>query len=194
MIYLRLFFEFFKTGLFSVGGGMATIPFLSRMADKTGWFTQAQLADMVAVSESTPGPIGVNMASYVGYTTAGIPGVIVATLGLITPCVIVIFIIAKFLQKFRSSPLVDKVFYGLRPASAALIAVAGWSVVQMALVDKAAYQLTGNLLDLVSIKGLVLAVVVWLGTNLWKKGKKLHPVAWIALSAVAGIVFKFAGV
>ncbi len=193
MIYLRLFFEFFKTGLFSVGGGMATIPFLSRMADKTGWFTQAQLADMVAVSESTPGPIGVNMASYVGYTTAGIPGVIVATAGLVTPCVIVILIIAKFLQKFRSSPLVDKVFYGLRPASAALIAAAGWSVVCMALVNTKAYELTGNILDLVSIKGLVLAVIVWLGTNLWKKGKKLHPVAWIALSAVVGIVFRFAG-
>ena len=193
MIYLRLFFEFFKTGLFSVGGGMATIPFLSRMADKTGWFTQAQLADMVAVSESTPGPIGVNMASYVGFTTAGIPGVIVATLGLITPCYLVILIVAHFLQKFRSSPLVDKVFYGLRPASAGLIAVAGWSVVCMALVNTKAYELTGNLLDLVSIKGLVLAVVVWLGTNLWKKGKKLHPVAWIALSAVAGVVFRFAG-
>lgn len=193
MIYLRLFFEFFKTGLFSVGGGMATIPFLSRMADKTGWFTQAQLADMVAVSESTPGPIGVNMASYVGFTTAGVPGVIVATLGLITPCYLVILIVAHFLQKFRSSPLVDKVFYGLRPASAGLIAVAGWSVVCMALVNTKAYELTGNLLDLVSIKGLVLAVVVWLGTNLWKKGKKLHPVAWIALSAVAGIVFRFAG-
>ncbi|MBR5244927.1 MAG: chromate transporter [Clostridia bacterium] len=193
MIYLRLFFEFFKTGLFSVGGGMATIPFLSRMADKTGWFTQAQLADMVAISESTPGPIGVNMASYVGFTTAGIPGVIVATLGLITPCYLVILIVAHFLQKFRSSPLVDKVFYGLRPASAGLIAVAGWSVVCMALVNTKAYELTGNLLDLVSIKGLVLAAVVWLGTNLWKKGKKLHPVAWIALSAVAGIVFRFAG-
>ncbi len=193
MIYLRLFFEFFKTGLFSVGGGMATIPFLSRMADKTGWFTQGQLADMVAVSESTPGPIGVNMASYVGFVTAGIPGVIVATLGLVTPCVIVILIIAKFLQKFRSSPLVDKVFYGLRPASAALIAAAGWSVVCMALVNTELYALTGNLLDLVSVKGLVLAAVVWLGTNLWKQGKKLHPVAWIALSAVAGIVFRFAG-
>ena len=193
MIYLRLFFEFFKTGLFSVGGGMATIPFLSRMADKTGWFTQAQLADMVAVSESTPGPIGVNMASYVGFTTAGIPGVIVATLGLITACYLVILIVAHFLQKFRSSPLVDKVFYGLRPASAGLIAVAGWSVVCMALVNTKAYELTGNLLDLVSVKGLVLAVIVWLGTNLWKKGKKLHPVAWIALSAVAGIVFRFAG-
>jgi chromate transporter len=87
MIYLRLFFEFFKTGLFSVGGGMATIPFLSRMADKTGWFTQAQLADMVAVSESTPGPIGVNMASYVGFTTAGVPGVIVAAALVVTDAV-----------------------------------------------------------------------------------------------------------
>ena len=193
MMYLRLFFEFFKTGLFSVGGGMATIPFLSRMAEATGWFTQAQLADMVAVSESTPGPIGVNMASYVGYTVAGIPGVIVATAGLVTPCVIVILIIARFLQKFRNSPLVDKVFYGLRPASAALIAVAGWSVVCMALVNTAAYKLTGNVADLLNWKGLVLALVVWLGTNLWKKGKKLHPVAWIALSAVVGIVFRFAG-
>lgn len=194
MIYLRLFFEFFKTGLFSVGGGMATIPFLSRMAAETGWFTQAQLADMVAVSESTPGPIGVNMASYVGFTTAGFPGVIVATAGLVTPCVIMILIVAKFLQKFRSSPLVDKVFYGLRPASAALIAAAGWSVVCMALVNTKAYELTGNLLDLVSVKGLILAVVIWVGTNLWKKGKKLHPVVWIALSAVVGIVFQFAGV
>ena len=193
MMYLRLFFEFFKTGLFSVGGGMATIPFLSRMAEATGWFTQAQLADMVAVSESTPGPIGVNMASYVGYTVAGIPGVIVATAGLVTPCVIVILIIARFLQKFRNSPLVDKVFYGLRPASAALIAVAGWSVVCMALVNTAAYELTGNVADFLNWKGLVLALVVWLGTNLWKKGKKLHPVAWIALSAVVGIVFRFAG-
>ena len=193
MIYLRLFFEFFKTGLFSVGGGMATIPFLSRMAEKTGWFTQGQLADMVAVSESTPGPIGVNMASYVGYTTAGIPGVIVATLGLVTPCIIVILVIAKFLQKFRSSPLVDKIFYGLRPASAALIAAAGWSVVCMALVNLQAYKLTGLVTDLVSVKGLVLAAVVWLGTNLWKRGKKLHPVVWIALSAAAGIVFRFAG-
>ena len=74
MILLRLFFEFFKIGLFSVGGGMATLPFLYDMADKTGWFDYAQIADMLAVSESTPGPIGINMATYVGYTTAGIPG------------------------------------------------------------------------------------------------------------------------
>ena len=71
MLYLQLFWEFFKTGLFAVGGGLATLPFLQDMADRTGWFTHAQLADMLAVSESTPGPIGVNMATYVGFTTGG---------------------------------------------------------------------------------------------------------------------------
>ena len=79
MLYLQLFWEFFKTGLFAIGGGMATLPFLYDMADKTGWFTRAQLADMIAVSESTPGPIGVNMATYVGFLTGGVPGAVTAT-------------------------------------------------------------------------------------------------------------------
>ena len=92
MIYLRLFYEFFKTGLFAIGGGLATLPFLSDMADRTGWFTHAQLADMLAVSESTPGPIGVNMATYVGFTTGGVGGALVATLGLVAPSIIVILI------------------------------------------------------------------------------------------------------
>ena len=100
MIYLRLFFEFFKTGLFAVGGGMATLPFLYDMADKTHWFTSAQLADMIAVSESTPGPLGVNMATYVGFSVSGIPGGIIATLGLVCPAVVIIIIISKFLNKF----------------------------------------------------------------------------------------------
>ena len=97
MIYLSLFWEFFKTGLFATGGGMATLPFLYRMSETKGWFTAAQLADMVAVSESTPGPIGVNMATYVGFTTAGIPGSLIATIGLVTPSIIVILIIARIL-------------------------------------------------------------------------------------------------
>ena len=94
MIYLQLFYEFFKTGLFAVGGGLATLPFLYDMADRTGWFTRPQLADMLAVSESTPGPIGVNMATYVGFVTRGIPGAIISTLGLVTPSVIVILILS----------------------------------------------------------------------------------------------------
>ena len=101
MLYLQLFWEFFKTGLFAVGGGLATLPFLQDMADRTGWFTRAQLADMLAVSESTPGPIGVNMATYVGFSTGGVGGALIATLGLITPSVIVILIVAAFLKAFR---------------------------------------------------------------------------------------------
>lgn len=125
MILLRLFYEFFKTGLFSVGGGMATIPFLQHMGETTGWFTNQDLTTMIAVSESTPGPLGVNMATYVGYQTAGVPGALVATLGVITPGAILILIIAGFLQKFRSNRSVEAVFAGLRPASTALIAGSG---------------------------------------------------------------------
>ena len=113
MLYLQLFWEFFKTGLFAIGGGMATLPFLYDMADKTGWFTRAQLADMIAVSESTPGPIGVNMATYVGFLTGGVPGAVTATVGLIAPSVIVILIVAAFLQAFRDSKYVAGAFYGL---------------------------------------------------------------------------------
>ena len=93
MIYLSLFYEFFKAGLFAVGGGLATIPFMKEIALKTGWFTLSQLTDMIAVSESTPGPMGVNCATYVGYETAGLLGGVIATLGLIAPSIIIIIII-----------------------------------------------------------------------------------------------------
>ena len=135
MILLKLFIEFFLVGLFSVGGGLATIPFLQNMAERTGWFSLDQLTNMIAVSESTPGPLGVNMASYVGYTTAGIPGAVIATLGLIAPCVIIIIIIAAILKKFRNNPHIEAIFYGLRPASAALIAAACWAVICLSLVS-----------------------------------------------------------
>ena len=119
MILLTLFWEFFKTGLFSVGGGMATLPFLYRMSETQGWFTSAQLADMVAVSESTPGPIGVNMATYVGFTVAGIPGAVIATIGLVTPSIIVILLIARVLQKFRQNRYVDAASMPFGPAPSA---------------------------------------------------------------------------
>lgn len=191
MIYLRLFFEFFKTGLFAVGGGMATLPFLSAMGERTGWFTQAQLADMIAVSESTPGPIGVNMATYVGCRSGGIPGGIAATLGLITPSIIIILIIAAFLKSFRDNRYVERVFYGIRPASTGLIAAAGVSVTLLCLFDVESWRLGGELTRLVSVKGLVLFAAVWALTNLVKPVKDLHPIIFIALSAAAGIVFRF---
>ena len=110
MIYLQLFYEFFKTGLFAIGGGMATLPFLYDMAERTGWFTAAQIADMLAVSESTPGPIGVNMATYVGFVSGGPVGALVATLGLVAPSIIVILIVAAFLKSFRDNRYVNAGF------------------------------------------------------------------------------------
>ena len=189
-IYLQLFFEFFKTGLFAVGGGMATLPFLYDMSDKTGWFTYAQLADMIAVSESTPGPIGVNMATYAGVLTAGVPGGVVATLGLVTPSFLVILAVAAVLQAFRSSRYVIGAFYGLRPASAALISVAGITVVRESFFCVVP-EFSAPQLDW---RYVVLAVVLLLLTRVVKTTKKWHPIVFIAMSAVVGIVFRFAGV
>ncbi len=191
MIYLKLFCEFFFTGLFSVGGGLATLPFLYDMSERTGWFTSSQLADMIAVSESTPGPIGVNMATYVGYLTGGIPGAIIATLGLICPAIVIIMIIAKILEQFRQNKTVDSVFYGLRPCSVALIASAGVLVVKIALFNVEKFLSSGVLLSLFNFKAIALAAVLLVLTRWVKKTKDLHPIVFIGLSALAGIVFKF---
>ena len=190
MIFLELFFAFFKTGLFAVGGGMATIPFLYEMSNTYGWFTHQDLANMIAVSESTPGPIGVNMATYVGFITGmdvgGVPmalfGAVIATLGLITPAVIFILIIAGLLKNFRENKYVNAAFYGLRPASAGLIASAGLSVMVTNILPEFA-------LSALNWKGLILGVVLWVLTNKVKKVKGLHPIVFILFSAVVGVIF-----
>ena len=193
MIYLRLFWEFFKVGLFSVGGGLATLPFLYSLGAKTGWFSTADVANMLAVSESTPGPIGVNMATYAGFDCAGVLGGVVATLGLVTPSVIVIVLIAMALQAFRTNKYVDAAFYTLHPASTGLIAAAGWSVFALVLVNLDAYRASYQLADLLQWKNLILFAVIWVLTNLVKPLKKLHPVVFLALPAVVGIVFRLGG-
>ena len=189
MIYLQLFWEFFKTGLFAVGGGMATIPFLYDISDKTGWFTHQDLANMIAVGESTPGPIGVNMATYVGYVTGmgnggignALLGAVTATAGLVLPSLIVILIVAAMLKRFKDSPLVQNAFYGLRPASTGLIAAAGISVAVSNLFGSSVFSITW--------KGWILAAVLWLLTNKVSKTKKLHPIVFIGASALVGSVF-----
>lgn len=192
MIYLRLFLEFFHTGLFSVGGGYATLPFLYDMGERTGWFTAAQVADMLAVSESTPGPIGVNMATYVGYTTGGVAGALVATLGLVLPSVIVILIVAAFLQRFRQNRWVDAAFYGLRPASSGLICAAALPVMAGCFLRTAAWRAGGGPAALFDWKALALAAVLAVLTNA-PKTKKLHPVWFLLASAAVGIGLSFAG-
>ena len=185
MILLRLFLEFCKVGLFSIGGGLATIPFLTDLGERTGWFTSGQLADMIAVSESTPGPMGVNTATYVGFTTAGIPGGIAATLGLVFPSIVVSLIIAQFLQRFRQSKAVDAVFYGLRAASVALITAALLQVAEIALLR------TGMPFGAAFFNwtAIVLAAVVFILMK-YTPAKKLHPICFIGLSALAGILFQ----
>ena len=189
MTLLRLMYEFFKTGLFSVGGGLATLPFLYEMSDRyPAWFSHADIADMIAVSESTPGAIGINMSTYAGFRTAGIPGGILASLALALPCVIIILIIARFLARFRQNRLVEGAFYGLRPASIAMITAAGLNVARIALVDMSALAEGGGGLGQFFIwKALILAAAIFIA----QKKLKWSPVIFIALSAVIGVVFKF---
>ena len=178
-LLLTLFFEFFKTGLFAVGGGLATIPFLQEMMNKYHWFSTSDLMNMIAVSESTPGPISVNMATYVGYHVTGghILGAVTTTIGLVMPSVIIICIIAKFLQKFRTNHWVNDVFSGLRPAVTGLIAATGISVLQAALMP-------GSGLDWIRVAVFAAAGAFVLYF------KKLHPIVLISLCAVAGIVLQ----
>ncbi len=196
MLYLQLFWEFFKTGLFAIGGGMATVPFLQDISAKTHWFSAADLADMIAVSESTPGPIGVNMATYVGYTVvhnqygpiAGIIGSVIATVGLVTPSVIIILIIAKFLEKFRNNKYVNAAMYGLRAASVALISAAGISIVMISIFGiSSIHEFKSAIID---YRCFLLAILLLVLTRWIPQTKKLHPVIFIAISAVIGIVFR----
>ena len=186
MLYLQLFWEFFKTGLFAVGGGMATLPFLKNIGLSTGWYSQTDLMNMLAVSESTPGPIGINMATYVGFTVGGVPGSIIATVGEVAPSIIVILIVAAFLKAFRNSKWVNAAFYGLRPASTALVAAAGISVVPIALLHSG---MTG--FAALNWPAIALAAVLLVCTNWVPVVKKWHPIVFIGISALVGVLLKF---
>ena len=185
MLYLQLFWEFFQTGLFSIGGGLATLPFLSDIADRLGWFTQATLADMVAVAESTPGPLGIKTAAYAGYVTGGIPGAVLAAFSLILPSIIIILIIARVLQVFKDNKYLNTIFLCLRPASLGLIVVSLISVCEVAFINTT----YTDVISMISWKGVVLAAALLVFTQLIPKTKKWHPIIWILISAVIGILF-----
>ena len=198
MTLLRLYWEFFKTGLFAIGGGMATLPFLKDIGETTGWYSYGDLMNMLAVSESTPGPIGINMATYVGYTVGGIPGAVIATVGEITPSIIVILLVAMLLKSFKDNRYVNMAFYGLRPASTGLIGAACIGVILEVLLrigtSGSGLLNVFSVNGMINIKGLLLAAVLLVLTNNVKKVKDLHPIVFIAGSAVVGVVFGFAGV
>lgn len=186
MIFLKLIFEFFKAGLFAVGGGLATLPFLFEISAKTGWFSTQDIMNLIAISESTPGPLGVNMATYAGVVTAGIFGGLIATLGLIAPSIIVILIVATVLDKFKNSKFVQALFTGLRPASTGLITVACLLVAKVALLRVSIFEETGKILDLFSIPSIILAIALFAGLKKFKK----HPIVYIVIAAVMGIILR----
>lgn len=191
---LLLIWHFFKTGLFAIGGGLATIPFLYEMSDLLGWFTHEDILNMLAISESTPGAIGINMATYCGYTTAGIAGGIIATLSLCAPSIIIILIIARIMKKFRENRFVDGAFKFLRPASTALIGAAGFNVLLVVFFDVEEITFSvmnrlGEIFTHVNWIAIIIFAVLLVLMNL-KPLKKVHPIAFIAAAAALGIIFK----
>ncbi|MDO4161672.1 MAG: chromate transporter [Pseudomonadota bacterium] len=171
MIYVLLAYEFFKIGLFAVGGGLVTVPFLYDLTEQYDWFTAKELTDMIAVSQSTPGPTGINMATYAGYKAAGIAGGVWATLWLVAPSVIVVYLIAKILNKWSDNPNVLRVLGGIRPAVLALILFAGWDIAKESITN---------------VQTVVLLVVLVVLMRFYKKSA----IFYIVLSAVAGLIFR----
>lgn len=183
MVYLQLILEFFKIGLLAIGGGTATLPFLMDLTKKYDWFTASQLTDLVAISESTPGPMGVNMATFAGFHAAGVFGAILATLSLIFPSVVIILVISKFLTNYSKNTVVQSVFYGIRPAVAGLIAIAVFDLLKITLVT------VQNHTTMLHIPVVIICIVMF-GLLQIKSLNKLHPGVWLLAAAGIGILLK----
>ncbi|MFA7673205.1 MAG: chromate transporter [Clostridia bacterium] len=188
MILLEIFWEFFKAGLFSIGGGLATIPFLYDIASRYDWLDAEIIPDMIAISESTPGPIGTNMATYTGFMAAGVIGGIIATIGEVLPSVLIILLISKFLTAFHEDSRVLCTLYGLRPASLALISAAAYAVLKASVLTLETYYLTGKFIDIIDLKALILFVCLFV-LRLFLK--KIHPIVFIIFAGIVGVVFQF---
>ena len=180
----KIFYEFFKIGLFAVGGGPATIPYLMDLAEKYDWFTMEDVTNMIAISESTPGPLGLNMATYVGVDALGIWGGAWASIALTIPSIIVIVLVAKFLKNFSQNRWVKAAFYTIRPAVAGLIAAAVCNVFQVSLWTE-----QGGESVFAWKSGILFAVVF--GLMHVKKLSKMHPVVWLIGAAVIGCIFQY---
>lgn len=170
MIYLALFWTFFKIGAFSFGGGYAMIPLIQReIIDINHWLPIDQFIDIIAISQMTPGPIAINAATFVGYKIAGFWGSVVSTMGVVFPSFIIIILIAFLISKYRNLPLLDNFFIGIRPAVIALIIQAAYSV------GKSSFA---------SYKDIVVAILVFIGVYF----TKINPIIIIALTALLGII------
>jgi chromate transporter len=187
MVYLYLFWEFFKVGLFAVGGGLVAIPFIQDIANRyPAWIDPGRMSDMIAVSESTPGPIGINMATYAGYNAAGIPGAVIATFSLVLPAFLIVIVIYRFLEAFSKHHLVRSAFHTLRPAVIGMICAAG-----IDLFLKSAVMINGATFISDGAVFLNLPALILFASVLFLLQKtKLHPVVYIAGGALAGVLLK----
>ena len=201
MVYLALIYEFLKIGLFSIGGGLATLPFLYQIAEKYDWFTRAMLMDMIAISESTPGPIGLNMATYAGFSAGagsasgafgafgGVLGGVLASFSLIAPSFFIVTFVVKILDRFKENRFVKAAFYGIRPTVAALIASVAISITGVSLLGASRLadvaEITPAVMHSFAFKKLPLFLAVLYFTRYNK-----HPACYIAVAAVIGVLFK----
>ena len=190
MFYIKVFMEFFKVGLFTFGGGLASIPFLYDISDRLSWFTYEQVANAIAIGGSTPGAVGVNYCTYLGYLTGGPIGAVLGAVGFVAPSIIIVLIISRFISKFKDNKIVNAAFYGLRAASVALIASALLSVIKLALLNISAFQSSGSILALFNIPNIILAVLVFFVLKKWNP----HPVFALGACAVVGIIFGTVGI
>lgn len=171
MTEFLLFIEFFKIGLFAIGGGLVTVPFLFDLTEHYTWFTSKELLDMIAISQSTPGPIGINMATFAGFNADGIYGALMATLSLVTPSVIVIYFVAKILNKWSENKYVQSILKSIRPAVLSLILYAGWDLAKDTITD---------------LKSIIFLIILLIIMRFYKKS----PILYIVISAIVGIFIK----
>lgn len=181
-----LAFEYFKIGAVAIGGGYTVIPFLYYLVDKYKWFNVSEITQMIAVSNLTPGPIGINMATFVGIKVGGASGAALTTISFMVPSFIIICLLARFLKKNGENKCINNVMYGLRPAAVALISVAGLKIMNTTVFNLSKFLETHKLLDFISLKALIL-LVLFIAAGL--KLKK-NPMILIAAAIVIGLVIR----
>ena len=182
---LQLFFSFFKIGLFTFGGGYAMLPLIQAEVTARGWLALESMVDFIAVSESTPGPFAVNIATYVGMETGGLAGAVCATLGVVLPSFLIILLVARGYEKWKNSRIVHGVMTGLRPAVVGLIGASLVSVGTAVLFPR------GVTLDVMAESPFWLSLLLFLGSAVLAFRKK-HPIALLGLCAAAGIAAGYA--
>ena len=210
MIWLQLFYVYLKIGIFGFGGGYAMLSLIQAdVVDRYGWISSQEFTDIVAISQMTPGPIGINSATYIGYTAihnAGyspamaVLGSCLTTFAVCLPSFLLVLAISYAFAKFRNNKYVAAAFYGLRPASTGLIGAACAGVMLQVIAGITSASQEDSVLmkfswdGAISWRGIILALVLLVFTRYIKKTKDLHPIVFIGVSAVIGVVFHFAGV